>query len=160
MTEVVGERDGFSEVFIQLERAGDAAGNGGNFHRVREPCAEMITRAVQKNLRFVFKPAEGARVDDAVAIALVFRAPGGRRLAIFAASTIAAHLRVRRKDFTLDLLQLLSCSRHEDLSEQNTGRRQKGNSRNRQSTKTCKLSVAVCGLTLLCGKPRVALNRL
>jgi hypothetical protein len=51
---------------------------GGDFNRVREPRAQMVAGAVEKNLRLVFEPAEGARMDDAVAVALVMGAPFGR----------------------------------------------------------------------------------
>ncbi len=79
MAEVVRERDGLGQVRVQPQRAGDVARDGGDFDRVREARAEMIAGAVEKNLRLVFEPAEGARMDDAVAVALIMRAPVGRR---------------------------------------------------------------------------------
>ena len=79
MAEVMRERDGFGQVLVQLQRAGDVARDGGDFDGMREPRAEMVAGAVEKNLRLVFEPAEGARMDDAVAVALVMRAPLGRR---------------------------------------------------------------------------------
>ena len=79
MAEVVRQRDGFGQVGVQPQRAGDVARDGGDFNRVRQPRAEMVAGAVEKNLRLVFEPAEGARMDDAVAVALVMRAPVGRR---------------------------------------------------------------------------------
>ncbi len=75
MAEVVRERDGFGEVGVQPQRAGEVAGDGGDFNRVREPRAQMVAGAVEKNLRLVFESAEGARMDHAVAVALVMRAP-------------------------------------------------------------------------------------
>ena len=80
MAEVVRERDGLGEIGVQPQRAGDVARDGGDFNRVRQPRAEVVAGAVEKNLRLVFQPAEGARVDHAVAVALVLRAPDGRRL--------------------------------------------------------------------------------
>jgi hypothetical protein len=38
----------------------------------------MITGAVEEDLRLVFEPAEGAAVDDAVAVPLELGAPGRR----------------------------------------------------------------------------------
>src|SRR6185503_19138858 len=42
MAEVMRQRDGLSEVFIELEGAADIAGDGSDFHRVGEPGAQMI----------------------------------------------------------------------------------------------------------------------
>ncbi len=112
MAEVMRERDGLGQIGVQPERAGDVARDGGDFHRVREPRAEMVAGAVEKNLRLVFEPAEGARVDDAVAVALVLGAPFGRRFGIFAAARVAAELRERREDLALDLLQFLARAGH------------------------------------------------
>ena len=83
MAEVVRERDGLGEVFVEPQGAGDAAGDGGDFYRVREACAEVVARAVEEDLRLVFEAAEGARVDDAVAIALIFTALIGPWLGVF-----------------------------------------------------------------------------
>ena len=77
--EIVGQRDGFGQVFVEVEGAGDAARDGGHFDGVGQAGAEMIAGAVEENLRLVFQAAKGARVDHAVAVALVFRAPQGRR---------------------------------------------------------------------------------
>ena len=46
MAEVVGERNRFRQIGVQPERTGDVAGNGGDLHRVCEPRAKMIARAV------------------------------------------------------------------------------------------------------------------
>ena len=118
MAEIVGERDGLGEIGVQPERAGDVARDGGDFHRVGEPRAEMVARAVEKNLRLVFEPAEGARVDDAVTVALVLGAPFGRRLGMFAAARVAAELREGREDLPLDLLQFLSGAGHDECKLQ------------------------------------------
>jgi hypothetical protein len=118
MAEVVCERNGFGEVGIQPERAGDVARDGGDFNRMREPRAEMVARAIQKNLRLVFEPAEGARMNDAVAVALVLGAPFRRRFGTFATAGVTAELREGRKDLPLDLLQFLSRAGHDGLKIQ------------------------------------------
>ena len=82
MAEIVGQGDGFGQVFVEVEGAGDAAGDGGDLDGVGQAGAEMIARAVEENLRLVFQAAKGARVDDAVAVALEFGAPQGRRFGV------------------------------------------------------------------------------
>ena len=46
VAEVVRERNGFGEVFVEAKRAGDVAGDCGYFHRVREPRAQVVAGAV------------------------------------------------------------------------------------------------------------------
>ena len=79
MAEVVRKRNGFGEVGVQPQCAGDVARDGGYFNRVGEPRAQVVAGAIEKHLRLVFQPAKGARVNDAVAVALIMRAPLGRR---------------------------------------------------------------------------------
>src|SRR6185437_2167640 len=112
MAEVVGKRDGFGEVFVQLERARDVPRDRGDFHRVSQAGAEMIAGAIEKDLGFVFEAAEGARMDDAVAVALILGPPRGRGFAEFAAARIGAVLGVRRKDAAFDFLQFKARARH------------------------------------------------
>ena len=75
MAEVVRQGDGFGEIVIQPQGAGDVARDGGHFDGVREPRAQMVAGAVEENLRLVFQPAKGARMDDAIAVALIMGAP-------------------------------------------------------------------------------------
>src|SRR6185503_15435397 len=112
MAEVVGEGNGLGEIGIEPERLGDIARNGGDFHGVGEPRAEVIAGAVEEDLGLVFEAAEGAGMDDAIAIALVLRAPFGRRFDVFASARIAAELRVRRERLAFDLFKFLPRSRH------------------------------------------------
>ena len=63
---------------LRLQGAGDAAGDGGDFDGVGQAGAQMIAGAVEEDLGLVFQAAEGAGMDDAVAVALVFGAPQGR----------------------------------------------------------------------------------
>ena len=117
MAEVVRKRNRFRQIRVQPERAGEIARNGSDFNCVRQPRAEMIARAVEKNLRLVFEPAERARMNDAVAVALVLRAPGWRRLVVFSPARVAAELRVRRENLPFDLFQFLSRARHGSNAE-------------------------------------------
>ena len=90
MAEVVRQRDRLGQVLVQAERPGDGARDAGDLHRVGHARAVMVARAVEEDLRLVLQPAEGAAVDDAVAVALeggaelvavllVRAAAGGRR---------------------------------------------------------------------------------
>ena len=88
-------------------------GDGGDFHRVREPRAQMVAGAVEENLRLVFQPAKGARVDDAVAVALVFAcASRAAASGCFAPAGVAAELRVGREDLPFELFQFLTRAGH------------------------------------------------
>lgn len=122
MPQVVREGDGFGEVLIELERAGNAAGDGGDFHRVGEPGAEVITRAVEKDLSLVLQPAKSTRVDDPVAIALIFSAPGRREFGVGAAARVGAHLNVGRADSAFDPFQLFSRARHKTVVNEASGK--------------------------------------
>src|ERR1039458_2848408 len=106
MPKVMRKRDGFGEISIQAQRAGKVARNGGHFNRVREPRAQMIAGAVEKNLRLVFEPAERARVDHTVAVALELRAPDGRGFLELASARGIAELRERREDLASELEQI------------------------------------------------------
>ncbi len=83
VAEVMRERDGFRQVLVQLQRPRDVACDGGDFHGMRQARAEVVAGAIQEDLGLVFQTTEGARVDDAVAVALVLRAPFRRRLGVF-----------------------------------------------------------------------------
>ena len=74
MAEIMREREGFGEVFVETERAGDAAGNLGDFEGMRQAGAVMIALMSHENLRFLLQAPESSGVDDAVAVALEGRA--------------------------------------------------------------------------------------
>src|SRR5438552_13859454 len=73
-----------------------------------QPRAQMIARAVQKNLRFVFEPAKRARVNDARAVALKLGAISMTRFGIFSAARLARFLRKRRQCGALGRFHLLA----------------------------------------------------
>src|SRR5260221_14532529 len=79
---------------------------------MRQARAQVVAGAVQENLGFVFQAAEGARVDDAVAVALVLRAPFRRRLGIFSPARIGAELGEGREDFAFELFEVLARAGH------------------------------------------------
>src|SRR2546422_10573867 len=84
---------------------------------MRQPCAQMVARAVQENLRFVFEPAKRARVNDRGVIALVMGAPVGRFFWILAAAGVCAELGVRREALPLQPLQFFARAGHDSNSE-------------------------------------------
>ena len=71
VAEIVGERQRLGEVLVEPQRAGDRAGDLRDFEAVGEPRAVMVALVIDEHLRLVVEPAEGGRVQDAVAVALV-----------------------------------------------------------------------------------------
>src|SRR6202789_4658729 len=71
MADVVDERERFGEIGVEAESGGDGAGDLRDFEGVSEAVAKMVREASSENLRFGFEPAEGSRMDHAVAVARV-----------------------------------------------------------------------------------------
>ncbi len=80
MTEIVGERQRLGQILVEAERAGQRAGDLRHFERVGEAGAVMVALVEHEDLRLVLEPAEGGRVDDAVAVAAEGAAVLARRL--------------------------------------------------------------------------------
>ena len=80
MAEVMHQRQGFGQIHVEVECSRDGAGNLRNLDGVSEPVAKVIGIAPRENLSLVFQPPKGARMDDAVAVALVVVAIRMRRL--------------------------------------------------------------------------------
>ena len=112
MAEVVGQGDGFAEVFVEAEGAGDVAGDGGDFHGVGEAGAEVVPGAIKEDLGFVFEAAEGAGVNHPVAVPLIMRAPFGRRFPVLAPARVGAELGIRGQALAFEQFQFLSCAGH------------------------------------------------
>jgi|ERR1044071_506749 hypothetical protein len=117
MAEIMSEGDRFGEVFIETQRATDIARDGGDFNGVGEAGAQMISGAVEKYLGFVFETTEGAGMNDAIAIALVFSAKLGWRLRVIATSGIGAELSIRRQGLLFDLFEFLERAGHEKAKD-------------------------------------------
>ncbi len=92
VAEVVGEGDGFGEVFVEVEGLGEVSGDGGDFDCVGEACAEASAGAVEEDLGFVAELAEGAGVDNSVAVALVGGSPVFFGFGVAPASGVLAFL--------------------------------------------------------------------
>src|ERR1043166_6007040 len=117
--EVMGERDRFSQIFVDRKSARDGAADRCDLYGMRQARAQMIARAVEKNLRFIFEPAKRARMNDARPVALKFRPVSVTRLRIFAALRFARFLRERRERCPLGgfhLLARLPISAHAAIS--------------------------------------------
>ena len=97
MAEVVRERDGFGQVLVEMEVAGDRAADLRDFEAVREPRAEKVAFVIDEDLRLVFEASEGRGMDDAVAVALVLGAAVRRRLGMAPAALALGRGGVGRK---------------------------------------------------------------
>src|SRR5262249_2939888 len=69
MAEVVGERQRLGQILVEPERARERAGNLRDLQRMGQTGAKMIAFVKNEDLGLVREPPEGARMDDAVAIA-------------------------------------------------------------------------------------------
>ena len=74
VAEVVAERDRFGEVVVESQRPGERARDLRHLDRVGQAGAEMIAVVIDEHLGLMGEAAEGGRMDDAVAVALEFRA--------------------------------------------------------------------------------------
>ena len=88
-------REGYRlyQIFIEPQAARDGSRDLRNFKAVCQARAKKIAFVVDEHLSLVFEAAERGRVNDAVAVALEFRAADRRRFA-YAASV--RRLRVYR----------------------------------------------------------------
>ena len=89
VADIVDQRESFDEIGIELQSAGDGAGDLRDFERVGEAIAKMIGVARGEDLRFGFQAAERARMDYAIAVAGVIVAVGMRRFGVAAAARAA-----------------------------------------------------------------------
>ena len=70
VAQVVAERDGFGELFVEMQHLRDGAGDLRDLERVRQPRAVVIAGRREEDLRLVLQPPERLAVDDAIAVAL------------------------------------------------------------------------------------------
>ena len=70
VADVVREAQRLGQIFIEAQRAGDAAPDLRDLDAVRQADAIMIAVGGDEHLRLVAQTAEGDRVDDTVAVAL------------------------------------------------------------------------------------------
>src|SRR5271169_1017617 len=82
MPNVMHQRQRLGQIDVQVERRRDGARNLGDLHGVSEAGAKVVGIAAGKDLRFIFQPAKGTGVDDAVTVTLEGVAVRVRRLRI------------------------------------------------------------------------------
>ena len=70
MADIVGEAQRLGEILVEPQRARHRAADLRDLQAVGQADAEMIAVGRDEHLRLVAEPAEGDRVDDAIAIAL------------------------------------------------------------------------------------------
>ena len=70
MADIVSERQGLGEIFVETEDRGYGARNLRDFDGVGQAVAEMVGKAGREDLRLGFQAAECPGVNDTVAIAL------------------------------------------------------------------------------------------
>ena len=71
MSHVVDQGDRLGQVFVDPEEASGRAGNLGRFQRMGEAGPVVVALVVDEDLRLILQLAEGAAVDDPVAVALI-----------------------------------------------------------------------------------------
>ena len=80
VAEIVGQRDAPRQILVAAQRAGQSAGDLRHLDRMGQPRAVVVALVGDEDLRLVLQPAEGGRMDDAVAVALERRAGRAFRL--------------------------------------------------------------------------------
>ena len=115
VAKIMRKRKRLGEIIVEAERAGKRARDLTHFERVGEPGAEMVALVRNEDLRLVGEPPEGRAMDDAVAIALKYRARWRMRLGDqpSAASRRIGGVRRARGDASESGRKIASC--HENL---------------------------------------------
>src|SRR5512139_2325682 len=105
---VMAQRDGLCQFFIETKGLGDGPCNLRNFKRMGQSCPVVISRWCEEDLCFVFQPSERLGMDDPIPIMLKGRPEG---TLFFKALPPLGHRtkgRKRREDESLPLFQSLS----------------------------------------------------
>ena len=70
VSEVVAQRYRLGKILVETQAARDCAGDLHHLDGVRQPCALVVVCIRDEYLSFVLQAAEGARVDNPVAVVL------------------------------------------------------------------------------------------
>ena len=108
MPEIVRQRDGFRQVFVQLEGFADRPGDLRHLQRMREARPVIIALVIHKYLGFVLQLSERGGVDDPVAIPLEPGAVGMLLFGMSPAPAFPAFDRIRGQVFILLGFDLLT----------------------------------------------------
>src|SRR5207237_4556543 len=97
MANIMRQRQSLDQVGIKAQHGSNGARDLSNFDGMRQAVAKMIRKAAGEDLRLILQAAKGARVDNAVTIALEIAAIGMARLRITAATRLIGGNRQRGK---------------------------------------------------------------
>src|SRR5690606_39603940 len=86
VAQIVSQRNGFGQVFMQAQVACQRTRDLSNFDAVRQAGAEEVAFMVDEYLGLVFQQPEGIAMDDAVAIALEVISALGRGFGMLTAA--------------------------------------------------------------------------
>src|SRR4051794_30089575 len=95
VSEVMSKRQRLRQILIEAKGARQRAGDLRDLERVGQPRAEMIALVENENLGLVTEPAEGAGMDDPIAIAAEIVAGRARRLRMQPAAAAAGNGGIR-----------------------------------------------------------------
>ena len=73
MAQIMPQRDGFGQIFVQPQAPGQRPGHLRHLQRVGQAGAVMVAHGGKKHLRLVFQPPEALAVNDTVPISLKIR---------------------------------------------------------------------------------------
>ena len=88
VADVVPERQRLDEILVERQRPRERAGDARDLERVGEAAAVVVAMVAGEDLRLVGQPAERGRMDDPVAVALVWAAEEMQRLGMNAAGRV------------------------------------------------------------------------
>ncbi len=95
--QIMGKGHGLRQVLVELQGAGDGAGDLGNFDAVSQAGTEEIAFVVYENLGLVFKPPKRGAMHDPVSVALELTAGGRRGLGTLTPPAVGLGYGVRRQ---------------------------------------------------------------
>ena len=87
MAEVMRQCQCFREILVKAQLPRHSACDLSNFQRMREARAIVIALVIHEHLRLVREPAECTRVNDPIAITLIFRSRRTSRLPVLPSSS-------------------------------------------------------------------------
>ena len=73
VSQVVRQRQGFGQVFVQLESPGNRSRNLSGLEGVCQAGSVMVALVIDEDLSFVLETPKSGGVNDPIAIALKFR---------------------------------------------------------------------------------------
>ncbi len=74
VAKIVGQGQGFGQILVKAEDAGNGPCDLGNFNGMGEPGAVVVALVIHENLGFMLQAPEGGGVDNAVPVTLESRA--------------------------------------------------------------------------------------